>query len=131
MHSAALFAKYEIAGMLLEHGARIDARDEDHDSTPAQWLIGEAPEVTRFLLDRGAAPDIFMAAALGERQPCGEADSGEPGVPGAANRAAAGLPTDRPQELRRDDLPVDPGFQLLSAPGRAAEGAPRPVRFPV
>jgi ankyrin repeat protein len=54
------------AQLLLEHGARIDARDEDHDSTPAQWLIGEAPEVVRFLLDRGAAPDIFLAAALGD-----------------------------------------------------------------
>jgi ankyrin repeat protein len=57
-----------IAGLLLEHGARIDARDEDHESTPAQWLIGDAPEVTRFLLQRGATPDIFMAAALGDRE---------------------------------------------------------------
>jgi ankyrin repeat protein len=55
------------AQLLLDHGARIDARDEDHDSTPAQWLIGDAPEVARFLLDRGAPPDIFMAAALGDR----------------------------------------------------------------
>ena len=56
-----------IAGLLLDHGARVDARDDDHDSTPAQWLIGDVPEVTRFLLERGAAPDIFMAAALGDR----------------------------------------------------------------
>jgi Ankyrin repeats (3 copies) len=55
------------AELLLAHGARIDARDEDHDSTPAQWLIGDAPEVSRFLLSRGAAPDIFLAAALGDR----------------------------------------------------------------
>ncbi len=54
------------AQLLLEHGADIDARDEDHDSTPAQWRIGKAPEVSRFLLDRGAAPDIFLAAALGD-----------------------------------------------------------------
>ena len=54
------------AQLLLDHSARIDARDEDHNSTPAQWLIGEAPEVARFLLDRGASPDIFMAAALGD-----------------------------------------------------------------
>src|SRR6266851_7047466 len=57
----------ETARLLLEHGARIDARDEDHESTPAQWLIGEAPEVARFLLEHGAAPDIFLAAALGDR----------------------------------------------------------------
>ncbi|MEO8127538.1 MAG: ankyrin repeat domain-containing protein [Bryobacteraceae bacterium] len=56
----------ETARLLLEHGARVDARDEDHESTPAQWLIGDAPEVSRFLLEHGAAPDIFMAAALGD-----------------------------------------------------------------
>jgi ankyrin repeat protein len=54
------------AELLLAHGARIDARDEDHRSTPAQWLIGDAPEITQFLLDRGATPDIFIAAALGD-----------------------------------------------------------------
>jgi ankyrin repeat protein len=54
------------AQLLLDHGANIDPRDEDHDSTPAQWRIGKAPEVSRFLLDRGAAPDIFLAAALGD-----------------------------------------------------------------
>ena len=55
-----------VAALLLDHGARIDARDEDHDSTPAQWRIGEAPDVARFLLARGAKPDIFLAAALGD-----------------------------------------------------------------
>jgi len=55
------------ARLFVEHGANLDARDEDHDSTPAQWRIGSAPEVSRFLLDRGAAPDIFLAAALGDR----------------------------------------------------------------
>ncbi|MEP6714191.1 MAG: ankyrin repeat domain-containing protein [Terriglobia bacterium] len=55
-----------VAALLLDHGARIDARDEDHDSTPAQWLIGESPEIARFLLERGAKPDIFLAAALGD-----------------------------------------------------------------
>ena len=54
------------AELLLAHGARIDARDEDHNSTPAQWLVGEAPEITQFLIERGAAADIFMAAALGD-----------------------------------------------------------------
>lgn len=56
----------EIAGLLLDRGAEIDPRDDDHDSTPAQWRIGDAPEVTRFLLQRGASPDIFMAAGLGD-----------------------------------------------------------------
>jgi ankyrin repeat protein len=56
------------ARLLLQHGARVDARDEDHESTPAQWLIGNAPEVSRFLLEHGATADIFLAAALGDRE---------------------------------------------------------------
>lgn len=63
LHCAGTLA---VAAMLLDHGARIDARDEDHNSTPAQWLIGESPEVSRFLLERGAKADIFLAAALGD-----------------------------------------------------------------
>jgi ankyrin repeat protein len=55
-----------VAALLLDHGARIDARDEDHDSTPAQWRISESPDVARFLLERGTKPDIFLAAALGD-----------------------------------------------------------------
>ena len=56
------------ACLLLERGAEIDARDDDHDSTPAQWRIGDAPDVTRFLLDHGAKADLFMAAGLGDRE---------------------------------------------------------------
>ncbi len=63
LHCAATVA---VAELLLHHGARIDARDEDHDSTPAQWRIGESPDVAKFLLERGAQPDIFLAAALGD-----------------------------------------------------------------
>jgi hypothetical protein len=55
-----------VATMLLDHGARIDARDQDHDSTPVQWRISESPDVARFLLERGAKADIFAAAALGD-----------------------------------------------------------------
>ena len=55
-----------VAAFLLDHGARIDARDEDHNSTPAQWRIGESPDVARFLLERGAKADIFLASALGD-----------------------------------------------------------------
>lgn len=54
----------DIAELLVDSGADVDARDDDHDSTPAQWRIGDAPEVVRFLLGRGATPDIFLAAAL-------------------------------------------------------------------
>jgi ankyrin repeat protein len=54
------------AQLLLSRGARMEARDDDHDSTPVQWLIGDAPEVARLLSEHGAAPDIFLAAALGD-----------------------------------------------------------------
>ena len=55
-----------VARLLAARGAALDARDEDHLSTPAQWRISDAPEVTRFLLNQGARADIFMAAAFGD-----------------------------------------------------------------
>jgi ankyrin repeat protein len=66
------------AQFLVDQGADIDARDEDHDSTPAQWRIGKAPEICRYLLDRGAAPDIFLAAALGDIELAGTLISKDP-----------------------------------------------------
>ncbi len=67
------------AQFLLDRGAHIDARDDDHDSTPAQWRIGKAPEVARYLLNRGAAPDIFLAAALGDLDLASKMVSENPG----------------------------------------------------
>jgi hypothetical protein len=55
-----------IADFLLDHGAVIDERCIDHKSTPAQYALVDRPEVCRRLLARGAAPDIFMAAHLGD-----------------------------------------------------------------
>jgi len=69
----------DTAQLLLDHGADIDARDDDHNSTPAQWRIGKAPEVARYLLDRGAAPDIFLAASLGDRELAAKLVSENPG----------------------------------------------------
>jgi ankyrin repeat protein len=40
-----------IAEFLLSHGADIDARDVDHESTPAQYH----PDVALFLVERGRA----------------------------------------------------------------------------
>jgi ankyrin repeat protein len=59
-------ATIEIAQLLIERGADVNARDEDHDSTPVQWRIGDAPDVVRFLLQQGAEADIFLAAGLGD-----------------------------------------------------------------
>jgi ankyrin repeat protein len=56
----------EIARFLLDHGAEIDALDDDHDSTPAQHLIGDHPEVAGFLVAQGARSDLLLAAALGD-----------------------------------------------------------------
>ncbi len=59
-------ATVEIAALLLDHGADIDALDVDHESTPAQYLVRERPEVARYLVDRGARTDILLTAALGD-----------------------------------------------------------------
>jgi ankyrin repeat protein len=56
----------EVAEWLLNHGAGIDARDVDHESTPAQYMIRDRQAVARFLVTRGCSTDILMAAALGD-----------------------------------------------------------------
>jgi len=55
----------EIAAFLLEHGADLDARDLDHESTPAQWMIKDRQDVARFLVQHGCQTDLLLAAALG------------------------------------------------------------------
>jgi ankyrin repeat protein len=60
----------QVADLLLDAGADIDARDMDHRSTPAQWMIGDGAgspryELAAYLVERGATADIFLAAALG------------------------------------------------------------------
>ena len=60
-----------VVDMLLDAGADIDARDVDHRSTAAEWMIGEEEpdasrrELARYLVERGASADIFLCAALG------------------------------------------------------------------
>jgi ankyrin repeat protein len=60
----------EVADLLLARGADVDARDVDHRSTPAQWMLERARgagryDLARHLVDRGASADVFLAAALG------------------------------------------------------------------
>ena len=55
-----------IADFLVDRGAELDVRCIDHQSTPAQYALVDRPEVCRRLLERGATPDIFMAARLGD-----------------------------------------------------------------
>ena len=54
----------EIAQYLIDRGADIDARDVDHESRPAQYLVRDAPDVARLLVSRGAWFDIFLAIGL-------------------------------------------------------------------
>jgi ankyrin repeat protein len=59
-----------VVDLLLAAGADIDARDVDHRSTPAEWMLKRRRGAGRFALagylaERGAATDIFLAAALG------------------------------------------------------------------
>src|SRR6202011_4361245 len=65
----------EVAEFLLANGAEIDARDVDHESTPAQYMLRveqkrhyprDRQDVARFLVARGCRTDILMAAALGD-----------------------------------------------------------------
>ncbi|HXF27251.1 MAG TPA: ankyrin repeat domain-containing protein [Bryobacteraceae bacterium] len=65
----------EIAEFLLANGAEIDARDVDHESTPAQYMLRveqkrhyprNRQDVARYLVSRGCRTDILMGAALGD-----------------------------------------------------------------
>jgi ankyrin repeat protein len=56
----------QVARRLLDVGADIDARDVDHESTPAQWMVSDRADVARYLISRGCQTDILMTAALGD-----------------------------------------------------------------
>jgi len=67
----------EIAEFLLEHGADIDARDVDHESTAAQYMLRvehprhyphDRQDVAWYLVSRGCKTDLLMAAALGDAE---------------------------------------------------------------
>lgn len=59
-------ANAEVAAVLVDAGADVDARDIDHESTPAQYAIRERQDVARYLVGRGCATDLLMASALGD-----------------------------------------------------------------
>src|SRR5437016_4558197 len=56
----------DVAEYLLDHGADTEARDVDHYSTPAQYMIKDRQSVVRCLIRHGCKTDILMAAALGD-----------------------------------------------------------------
>ncbi|BFT72266.1 ankyrin repeat domain-containing protein [Paenibacillus sp. P36] len=55
----------DVIDFLLDHGADIDMRDIDHNSTPAQYAVNK-PDKCKHLIKRGAQTDIFMAVQLGD-----------------------------------------------------------------
>ena len=60
------FAKsVKVADILIAAGADLDARDVDHRSTAAEWMVKDRSGLAKHLVDRGAYADIFLAAALG------------------------------------------------------------------
>ncbi|HXN23806.1 MAG TPA: ankyrin repeat domain-containing protein [Candidatus Dormibacteraeota bacterium] len=67
----------EIAQYLLEHGADIDARDIQHESTPAQHMLRvvqarhypqDRQDIACYLVAQGCRTDVLMGAALGDLQ---------------------------------------------------------------
>lgn len=72
-----------IADYLLDRGAGIDVRCTDHASTPAQYALADRPDVCRRLLERGATPDIFMAARLGDAALAARLIDADPSCTGA------------------------------------------------
>jgi hypothetical protein len=77
----------EVAEHLLSKGAQIDARDIDHESTPAQYMLRveqkrhypqDRQDVARYLVSRRCHTDILMAAALGDAELVGRHLSHDP-----------------------------------------------------
>jgi ankyrin repeat protein len=64
-------ATREIAKLLLDSGAELEARDLDHGSTALQYLIADEA-IARLLVERGAEFDIFAVARLGEKKLVGK-----------------------------------------------------------
>ena len=56
----------EAADLLITAGADLNARDVDHESTPAQYMVRDRQEVARHLVARGCRTDLLMTAALGD-----------------------------------------------------------------
>ena len=67
LHVAAIEGQLEAARWLLEHGAVLDARDDQYGMTPAAWANEKGREsMLDFLLSQGAVITPFEAAAFGK-----------------------------------------------------------------
>jgi ankyrin repeat protein len=70
----------DMADFLLNRGADINARDVDHESTAAQWMVRDRPDVARALMKRGCAADILLASALGDLEAVTRMLDADPGA---------------------------------------------------
>ena len=59
-------ATVEMADLLLDRGVNVNARDIDHESTPAQYATKDRIDVARRLVERGSEVDILLACAIGD-----------------------------------------------------------------
>ena len=67
LHVAAIEGQMEAARWLLEHGAVLDARDDEYRMTPAAWANEKGrTAMVDFLLAQGAVITPFEAAAFGK-----------------------------------------------------------------
>jgi ankyrin repeat protein len=111
----------EVAALLLERGAALDARDIDHASTAAQWAAVERPDVAHYLVGLGAAADLFMASAIGDEPLIGRLLEEDPeGV--AARITAERFPAPGSQALGIYHYTIGSGCTALhaaAASGRA------------
>ena len=70
----------ETAQILLDRGADIEARCIDHYSTPVQYLADPRPAIAKYLLSKGAKPDIFSSAMCGCVDSIKKLVASDPGV---------------------------------------------------
>lgn len=70
----------EVAQLLIDAGAQLDAKCIDHQSTPVQYLASTNPRVAHFLFEKGATPDIFSAVMSGAEKIVRQMIKENPGV---------------------------------------------------
>lgn len=100
------------AHLLLDRGADIHLRCTDHHSTPVMYAAGDRPDVARFLLTRGARPDVFLAVCLDDAAMLDELIAARP------DRAQA--------RINEGELAAPPGLCLMYAWICQVAGGTRP-----